>query len=361
MFIKMTRAALAGGLMFAAMASHAEALPKVIRIGVASPSVGNPPRFTTGAYGLAYTKGWFDEEFRKDGVKLEWTFFKGAGPAVNEALTNHQLDFALQGDLPAVIGRSSGLKTRLIAAATVRTNIYLAAPPDSQIKTIKDLKGKRVGVFVGTNMQLVVDRILAANGLTEKDLRIVNLDTGSLNAAIASKSIDAAFSFVDFLSLRDKGLAKIIYTNRGASPVFTRQNALLVTDEFATQYPEATTRIVKTLVRSAHWVSQEANQPEAFQQWSQMGFSEAILREDASGEPLKSLQSPLLDDFFVSRYKAVAQETLKLKLTRNQVEVNSWVDRRFLDAALKQLQLTGYWTPLDANAKPAGTAVAASK
>ncbi|WP_035057604.1 ABC transporter substrate-binding protein [Andreprevotia chitinilytica] len=348
------------GLALTAMPTQAEAQPKVIRIGVAAPTVGNPPLFTLGSFGIAYTKGWFEEEFKKDGVKLEWTYFKGAGPAVNEALTNHQLDFALQGDLPSVIGRSSGLKTRLIAAATVRTNIYLATPPDSSIKSIKDLKGKRVAIFLGTNMQLVVDRILAANGLSERDLRVVNLDTGSLDAAIATKSVDAAFSFIDLLSLRDKGLAKIVYTNRGSDPTFTRQNALLVTDEFASQYPAATTRVVKALARGAHWVSQEANQPETFLLWSKMGFAESLLREDLSAEPLKAVQSPLLDAFFVSRYKDVAAASYQLKLARNKVEVDSWVDRRYLTEALKQLQLDGFWSPVDAAGKPV-TTVASGK
>ena len=55
----------------------------------------------------AYTDGGLEEEFKKDGVKVQWTFFKGAGPAVNEALVNKQLDFAWQGDLPSIVHRAS--------------------------------------------------------------------------------------------------------------------------------------------------------------------------------------------------------------------------------------------------------------
>lgn len=36
-------------------------------------------------------------------------FFKGAGPVVNEALANGQVDFAYLGDLAAIIGKANGL------------------------------------------------------------------------------------------------------------------------------------------------------------------------------------------------------------------------------------------------------------
>lgn len=339
-------------------AQAAPAQPSVVRIGVASPLVGSPPSFTLGGLGVAYTKGWVDEELKKQGIKVEWTFFKGAGPAVNEAVTNKQLDFALQGDLPSIVARSVGLKTRIIAMTQVRSAIYLATPPGSSIKSVKDLKGKRVAIFLGTNSQLPVDRVLAANGLSEKDLRVVNLDTGSMDAAIASKSIDAAFGDIDLLALRDRGLAQIVYTTRGVAPEFTRQSALLVTDDFANQYPEATTAVVRGILRGARWVADPANEGELYPLWARMGFGEKILRESFSGDTLKAQFSPLLDDFAVARYKDAAAQTLQLKLARAPIQVEPWFDRRFLNEALKQSQLQAFWQPVDAHGKPAAAQVA---
>ncbi|RBA24719.1 ABC transporter substrate-binding protein [Herminiimonas fonticola] len=124
--------------------------PTTIRIGVAQPAVGNPPGIAGSTLAIAHAKDWREEEFKRDNIKVEWFFFKGAGPAVNEALTNDQLDFALQGDLPSIIGRAGGLKTKVILATSTRANIYLAVPPDSPIKTPKDIRGKRVAFFKGT-------------------------------------------------------------------------------------------------------------------------------------------------------------------------------------------------------------------
>ncbi|MBD4988119.1 ABC transporter substrate-binding protein, partial [Xanthomonas citri pv. citri] len=78
----------------------------------------------------------------------------GAGPAVNEAFANNQLDFALQGDLPQIIGRANGLKTKILLASGAHAPIYLAVPKDSPIRKVADLKGRKVSIFRGTNNHL---------------------------------------------------------------------------------------------------------------------------------------------------------------------------------------------------------------
>lgn len=332
--------------------AHAETPPPVINFGFASPKVGNPPQYTLGAGGIAYSKGWIEDEFKSNPeTKVEFVFFKGAGPAVNEALANNQLDFAFQGDLPAVIARSVGLKTRLLLANNIRNNIYLAVPPDSSIRSVEDLKGKKVSFFKGTNAQTPINRLLAKHKLNEKNLKVINLDTASGQAALLNGDIDALFGDVQLLKLRDQGKLKIIYTSNGDSPIYTRQAHILVRDEFAAKYPETTKRIVKVLVKAAYWASEPANRDELLTLWAIPGvYTREQLAEDY-GNNIKLRNSPLLDDFIVSSYKAVAADSLQFGLIRKNIEVDSWFDRSFLNAALKELKLENYWEPLDANGK----------
>jgi sulfonate transport system substrate-binding protein len=339
--------------------AQAETPPPVINFGVASPKVGNPPQYTLAAVGIAYTKGWFDEEFKKDGTQVEFTFFKGAGPAVNEALTNKQLDFASQGDLPAIVGKAAGLKTRLIFANNIRNTIYLAVAPDSPIKSVDDLRGKRVSFFKGTNSQLPINRLLESHKLTERDLKVINLDTASGQAALLNHDIDALFGDIQLLKLRDKGVLRIIYTSAGDSPLFTRQGHVLVRDEFAAQYPETTRRIVKVLTRAAHWASESANRDAVFDLWAIPGVYEKKLLVEDYGDDLKLRSSPLFDPFLTSRYKDAVVQSIKFKLTRKTFDVDPWIDRSFLTAALKDLKLENYWTPLDAQGKSLPAPVAA--
>jgi len=335
---------IAGIALYATAGLAAAAAPAVIRIGVAQPAYGNPPTITGSSIAVAQATGAIEQEFKSDNIKVEWFFFKGAGPAVNEALSNRQLDFAFQGDLPSIIGKAAGLKTRLILATGVRTNIYLAVPPDSAIRTVKDLRGKRVAIFKGTNAQLPIDRLLAAHGMSEKDLRVVNLDTATAQAALTTKDIDAVFGSFDLLKLRDKGVARIVYTSKGDSPVFTRQSHMLVTDDFATRYPDHTRRFVKAVLKVARWSSDEANRDEVFRIWARPGTAKfEHWKEDYAGQPLSVRLSPLFDPFLTQRYRDAVEHAYQFRLIRSKFNVDTWIDRSFLNASLKELKLDSYW------------------
>lgn len=324
-------------------AQNAESL-KTIRIGVATGGVGsNPVRHGGTTTALAYTDGAFEEAFRKDGIEIQWTFFKGAGPAVNEALVNRQIDFAWQGDLPAIVARANGVKTKIIAGSGVRTGLYLAVQPDSGIQKLEDLKGKRVALFKGTNLHLAAVAALAAHGLKERDLKLINLDLASARTALINKDVDAAFDYVGAFDLRDKGLVKIVWSAAADNYKYTRQTHLLVTDDFAAKHPQAVQRIVTTLVKVAHRYSNEASRVDLFERWGKTEYTEKVWREDFIGQPLRVRLSPLLDTFLVSRYKEAAKDAHALKLTRSVPEIDSWFDRRYLTVALKELKLEGYW------------------
>ena len=342
---------LATALAFTVPQAHADK-PAVIRIGVAQQGAGDPPTFGGSPAATVQQLQLVEKEFAADGVKVEWLFFKGAGPAVNEAIADKSLDFAFQGDLPSVLGRANGLKTRILLESGVRVGVKIAVPPDSSVQSVKDLKGKRVSIFRGTNLQLVADNVLAANQLDERDLRVINLDSASSLAALSSKGIDASVNDYHLYKLRDQGLAKIIYESQTDGPQFTRQSHLLVLDDFDRAHPDIVQRVVNAFVKGAQWSSDEANRDALFKLWAKSGVSYASWQAEFANQPLKSRNSPLVDPFIVARYKAVANDALKLKLIRQPVEVDGWFETRYLDNALRTQSLEHYWTRYDAQGKP---------
>jgi sulfonate transport system substrate-binding protein len=342
------------------LAAAAQA-PNVVRIGIATGGVGSPPRTGGSTTGIVNSQGLLEKEFERDGIKVEWIFFKGAGPAVNEALVNKQLDFAWQGDLPSIVHRASGVKTKIIAGSGVRNGLYLGVPPDSTITRLEDLKGKRVSVFKGTNLHLAAVRALAAKGIKESDLKLINLDTAGAQAALTTKDVDAVFGYVELFALRDKGVAKVVWSAAQDSYRFTRQTVLLVTDDYAEKNPKIVQRVVTTLVKAARAYSDEQQRGELFALWGKAELPEKAWREDFIGQPLRVRLSPLLDPFLVSRYKDASEEAFNLKLTRSKPEIESWFDRRYLNAALKELKLEGYWPEYAADGELVGSKVAAAR
>ncbi|KVN41627.1 nitrate ABC transporter substrate-binding protein [Burkholderia pyrrocinia] len=350
--LRLLRSLLAATLMtLAATAAHADK-PAVIRIGVAQQGAGDPPTFGGSSAATVQLQQLLEKEFAADGIKVQWLFFKGAGPAVNEAIADKALDFAYQGDLPAVLARANGLKTRLLAATSVRSGIKIAVPPDSGIRSLKDLKGRRVSIFRGTNLQLVADNALAKNQLDERDLRVINLDNASSLAALASKGIDASVGDYSVYKLRDAGLARIVYESQQDGPQLTRQTHLLVLDEFERAHPDIVQRVVTTFVKGAQWSSDEANRDALFKLWAKSGTPYASWQAEYANQRLKDRVSPLIDPFLVARYKAVAQDALRLKLIRQPVSVDGWFEPKYLDQALRTLKLEQYWPRYDAAGKP---------
>ena len=69
-----------------------------------------------------------------------------------------------------------------------------------------------------------------------------------------------------------------------------------------------------------------------------------VLAEDFAG-PLKTAQIPLIDDLFVAGLKVGVDFSLRNKLIRQPFDVDAWIDRRYLDAALRDLNLVSYWQP----------------
>jgi sulfonate transport system substrate-binding protein len=324
------------------------AAPDVVRIGVATAGGGNPITWGGSPGSVARANRWLEDAFDKQGVRVEWFFFKGAGPAVNEALSNDQIDFAYQGDLPSVIGRANGLKTKILLGSGTRNNLYLVTPPQSDITGVEDLKNRKVSIFRGTNGHLVANKLLASHGLTERDVKGVNLDTGSAQAALVSNGVDAAFGGYEYFKLRDQGLVKIVYSSQGKDPTFTRQASLLVNNSFEQAHPEAVQTVVDVFVRAAQWASDEQHRAALFELWARSGTPQASFEAEFKDQSLAARNSPLLDRFLVARYQDVADQARELKLIRRDVTTEGWFEPRYLQAALKRQGLERYWQAFDA-------------
>lgn len=337
---------------FAEGSAHAdEGKPKVIRLGFPGTGTGNRPVVGGTVLSTVQLQGLLEEEFKKDGIKIEWSHFRFAGPAINEAFANDLLDFAYEGDLAMIVGRSAGLKTKVLAAGAVRTPVAVAVPSDSPIKTIADLRGKRFAVAKGTAIQLAAARVLAKAGLEEKDVREVNILGANATDALATKDVDAVISIAtQFYPLRDRGVAKIIYQSR--EPDLLISSGFLGTDEFISKYPEITKRILKVYVKAAQYTTNEQNRDAIFKLWGQDGTGYGYYKEINKGESLAEHNTPLVDDYWRGRFKDGIADSLKYKLIRRNVDLNTWIDTSFLNSALKELNLENFWSQYAYDGKP---------
>lgn len=323
--------------------------PTVINFGVAQVGKGGVPYSNGGVAGLADQRKAIQAELAGHNIEVKWHYFKGAGPAVNEALANKQLDFATQGDLPAVVAKAGGLDTRLLLADSLLSSNYLVVPVDSPAKTLADLKGKRIGLFKGTNLHLATLRALRHEGFRERDFRHVNMDFATMAAALASKDIDGAWLAQTAFDMEAAGIGRIIYDSRAVDPRLTRQSHILVRGEFEQQHPEIVQKVVNALVKTAVWATEAENRDEVFRLWANSGTAESSLRAEQQGQSFLRRYSPRLDEFFIDRYEATVRESKELGLIRNDVDVRRWIEPHYVNRALEELGLQARWPVYDAN------------
>jgi sulfonate transport system substrate-binding protein len=326
-------------LVALATAAAAEDAPPTIRFGGVGSGFGQP--YGTGLIAIAQLKGFVQDAFKDEPVTLQWDYFVGTGPAINEAFANQQLDFAQYGGLPSVIARANGVATQVVLSGG-GTNLYGVARTGLPIQSVKDLKGYKVTLQKATILQWSLIRVLEANGLSDRDVTILDLKTPDQLAALAAGSADASFGSSNLLTLRDRGLVKVIYQSK-QDPQRSGPNGLVASADFVRKYPDATERVVQGFVKAAAWLSREENREEAVQLWTKAGVPAAVLREDVGGVPLKDQFDPRIDAFTVAQYRDTIAFASEQHLIRVTFELSQWFDTRFQNQALKELGLEALW------------------
>lgn len=307
---------------------------KEIRIAVPDISAGPTPS-GAGIVDVLRERQDLEKEFEKDGIKIRWDFFKGAGPAVNEALANNQEDFAYLGDFPAIIGKASGLDTRLLSAVARDVKLYLAVQPGSGITSFDTLKGKRVAIFRGTATQLSFASALAHKGLKESDFKVINLDYNAANAALAAKQIDATWSGAGVIALKARGLAELPLTTVDLDGAGSMQAVLVGRGAFVDEHPELVARLIKAQQPAIAWLRNDAHKQDYINLVSRLAsYPAELLSTDAADQSLVTIFAPQLDAPFLDNLQRSVDLALQAKLIRKGFEVNAWAQPSFLNAAL---------------------------
>ncbi len=315
-------------------AAFATDAPKTLRIGALGGGFGKS--FGTGNFAVMQAQKSLEEEFKAEGIKIEWTLFP-AGPAINEALANNSIDFSDYGDLPTIIGKSVGVKTVMLAAGYRGNLTYIAVPANSPAQKIEDLKGKHVGIAKGTYFHLAFVRKLESLGLTERNVKLVNVRSAEGQSAVATGDLDAFVGPATLTKLAEGGKIRILYNNKQEPEDWKGTNALLVQEAFLKKYPDITKRFLKRFLLAAQWRSDESHRDEAQQLDARAGTDIALVQETQSGLTLTQLYNPRFDEAFINHYKNAISLAKQTGLIQKEFDVETWINRELLEQALAEI------------------------
>ncbi|UVE19438.1 ABC transporter substrate-binding protein [Pseudomonas sp. LS44] len=277
-----------------------------------------------------------EKAFADQGIHIQWNFFKGAGPVINEAFANGQVDFAYLGDLAAIIGKSSGTDTRLLSGIARNIKSYLGVVPGSGITDLQSLKGKRVALFRGTANQLSFDAAIASQGLSEKDFKVINLDFNASTAALVARQVDASWGFSNLNALRARNLIEIPLSTNDLGDAGSMQSVLLGAGAFVDAHPELVTRLLAAQEQALQWLVEEDNKDAYIQLVSQLAsYPPVILQADYKDQKLAALFSSDLDVAFLAHLQKSVDLAGELRLIRKPFTVKDWAQPEFLEAATR--------------------------
>ena len=160
------------------------------------------------AWQVAIDKGWFKEAGVD--VKFEWFDYS----ASMDAFTAGKIDAVFMANGDALVTGAGGARSSMILITDYSNgNDMILAKPG--IKTLSDLKGKKVSVEVGVVEHLLLRNGMKKAGMKAGDIDIVNAKTNEMPQMLASKDISAVGAWEPIAGQARKAVpgAKAIYTS----------------------------------------------------------------------------------------------------------------------------------------------------
>ncbi|RCW65247.1 sulfonate ABC transporter substrate-binding protein [Pseudorhodoferax soli] len=151
-------------------------------------------------------RGTLDKRLAPLGLAVQWTEFT-AGPVQLEALNVGSIDFGDVGEAPPIFAQAAGAPLAYVAATVHRpASEAVLVPAQSAIKSVADLKGKKIALNKGSNVHYFIVKLFEKHGLAYSDLNLVFLAPADARAAFEKGSIDAWVIWDPFLAAAEKTL-----------------------------------------------------------------------------------------------------------------------------------------------------------
>lgn len=273
------------------------------------------------------------------GIKVEERIF-AKGLDVMQAIIADELDVGATASEAAVSGRAKGIPIYVVAGFA-KGGARLVARPDAGIASIKDLKGKKVGVTRGSIQELLLAAELAQHGLTSadtagKDVQIIYLSYPDLNQALLGKNVDAIMQTEPQSSQAINKKFGVEVLKPYDTPIGEPVRTLVMTEKFYKEHRAVAEKFMRCFVEATKTFID--NKAVAEKYVTQTIFKGQISKEDfadAIGN------SPYSFDITPEHIQITSDIMFKQGISKMTAPLNAkdWVKTDMLDAAKKSLNV----------------------
>ncbi len=207
----------------------------------------------TGVLVIARQQAVLERRFADKQIAVKWIEFT-SGPPLLEAMSTGSVDLGAVGDTPPIFAQAANANILYVACSPITNGQGILVPAGSTIRTIADLRGKRIGFGKGTSAHNVVIATLEKAGLAYTDITPVYLSPPDAVPAFANGSIDAWAIWDPYFAIGEKRQNGRILVN--ARDVAKTNSFYLANRDFANGNVQHTRDVLEGLAEAAHWADE---------------------------------------------------------------------------------------------------------
>ena len=234
-------------LSFGAAAAAAQSKPAQAQTDLREIRIGYQKN---GVLVIARQQAALETHFAPKGMAVKWLEFS-SGPPMLEAMAVGSVDYGAVGDTPPIFAQSAGAAIVYAAGQPITNGQGILVQHNSPIRSIADLKGKRVGFTRGSSAHNLVVQTLEKAGLTYADITPVYLTPPDAGPAFANGSIDAWSVWDPYLAIGEVRQNGRILVN--ASEITKTNSFYIANRAFAKSQGTVLQHIIDVTVSTAAW------------------------------------------------------------------------------------------------------------
>jgi sulfonate transport system substrate-binding protein len=199
---------------------------------------------------IARQQAALEKHFAPQGIEVKWVEFS-SGPPMLEAMNVGSVDYGAVGDSPPIFAQSAGAAIVYAAGQPITNGQGILVPANSTIRSVADLKGKRVGFTKGSSAHNVIVQTLEKAGLTYADITPVYLTPPDAGPAFANGSIDAWSIWDPYFAIGETKQNGRILVN--ASEITKTNSFYIANRDFAKTRGAVLQQIIDVTSSTAKW------------------------------------------------------------------------------------------------------------
>ncbi len=201
--------------------------------------------------------------FRENGLTVTLNNSYPHGKATLQALAKGEAEFAVSSETPFMHSVLNGREIYALASMiNAEKHLGVVARKDSGIFKAHDLKGKRIGVTLGSNGEYFLDMVLLLHGISRDKIIVSDLKPKEMPGAITEGKVDAiaAWNPQMFRAMKKLGNNGVTFFAKG---FYLPSFIISTSKDFADNNPDIVDKIIQSLIDASDYINKDQEQSNA--------------------------------------------------------------------------------------------------